>query len=102
MVQASGISPLFVVRSSRLSWERVRVTWQYGKEPRERFSVEAARIEAEWQAVSTVPPLRMQWELEVDAAGLVWVVPDENYPGFASTLADSLGSLSPAGEAPCL
>jgi hypothetical protein len=78
------------------------VTWQYGREPRERFSLEAARIDAEWRATSTTPPLRMTWEFEVDSAGLVWVVPDDNYRGFSSALADSLGSLSPAGEAPAL
>lgn len=44
----------------------------------------------------------MTWNFEVDDAGLVWVVLDANYRGFSSTLADALGSLSPAGERPSL
>lgn len=44
----------------------------------------------------------MTWTFETDAAGLIWVAPDENYPGFSAALADSLGSLSPAGEPPRL
>ena len=76
--------------------------WEPGSEPREHYAVEAARIEAKRLVSGDSPATEMTWAFEVDAAGLVWVEWDERYPGFSATLADALGSLSPAGEAPRL
>lgn len=74
--------------------------WKYGNEPREHFRVEAARIEVERGTSLANAPTHMKWEFETDAAGLVWVAPDENYPGFSAALADALGPLGPAGGPP--
>ena len=71
--------------------------WERGHEPVEHFRSEAERLAAERGAESPTDP-RMSWDFEVDDAGLVWVVLDPRFPGFAEAVSDSIGSLSPAGS----
>lgn len=75
--------------------------WERGEEPVEHFRQEAERL-TQQRGSEPLAGARMVWQFEIDEAGLVWVVPDERFPGFAQALADSVSALSPAGSAPSL
>ncbi len=75
--------------------------WEHGEEPVEQFHREAERL-AQQRGSEPITDARMVWQFQVDDAGLVWVVPDERFPGFAQALADSVTALSPAGSSPSL